>query len=261
MIRVKDITDELERIAPLRWQEGFDNAGMQVGNADREASTALLCLDVTEEVIDEAITKGCNLIISHHPLAFRPFKALTGSNYVERCIMKACKHDLCIYSAHTNMDNAPQGVNYLLAEKLGLENVRILSPEADKDGAGSGIMGILPKAVDPTDFLQNLKRIFNLHCLKHSRLPDKTVRNIAICGGSGAFLWPEAVLAGADVLLTGEAKYNDFFDVENRLMLVAIGHYESEVCTKELFHRIISEKFPTFALYFSNDNSNPVKYL
>jgi putative NIF3 family GTP cyclohydrolase 1 type 2 len=128
-MQIKDILNELEALAPLPLQEGFDNAGVQVGDVNREATGALLCLDVTEAVVDEAITKGCNLIISHHPLAFKPFKSLTGRTYIERCLIKACKHDLVIYAAHTNLDNAVGGVNYRLAEQIGLRQVRILSPQ------------------------------------------------------------------------------------------------------------------------------------
>ena len=131
MLKIKDILKEIELYAPLPLQEGFDNAGLQVGDVNQYATGALLCLDVTEEVIDEAIDRECNLIISHHPLAFKPFKSLTGSTYIERCLIKACKHDLVIYAAHTNLDNAVGGVNYRLAELIGLRNVRILSPQKD----------------------------------------------------------------------------------------------------------------------------------
>jgi dinuclear metal center YbgI/SA1388 family protein len=261
MIRVGDIINLLEDVAPLRWQEDFDNAGMQVGRSDMEANAALLCLDVTEEVIDEAVYKGCNLIISHHPLLFHPLKSLTDRTYIERCVAKACKQDICIYSAHTNMDNAPGGVNYKLANMIGLSDVRILSPDNNKEGAGSGTIGTLQTAESAVDFLHRIKQIFRLDNLRHSAVPNKHLKTVAICGGSGAFLWQEAVRAGADVFITGEARYNDFYDVEDKILLAVIGHYESEVCTMELFHTIVSEKFPTFALYFSNTNSNPVKYL
>ena len=129
MIRIKDVLKELEQYAPLPLQESFDNAGVQVGDVNQLATGALLCLDVTEEVVDEAIEMGCNLIISHHPLAFKAFKSLTGSTYIERCMIKACKYDLVIYAAHTNLDNAAGGVNFRLAELIGLENVRVLSPQ------------------------------------------------------------------------------------------------------------------------------------
>ena len=365
MLKVKDILKEIEEYAPLPLQEGFDNAGVQVGDVNQLAHGALLCLDVTEEVIDEALELGCNLIISHHPLAFRPFKSLTGKSYIERCLMKACKYDLVIYAAHTNLDNANGGVNFKLAELIGLQNVRVLSPQkqallklvtfvpesyadlvrttlfnagagrignydsssfnlpgegtfranegchpfcgeigalhtekeirietvlpAFRKGAvmqallsvhpyeepafdfyllenrweqvGSGVVGELPEEEDEMSFLQRIKELFQVGCVKHSPLTGRPIREVALCGGSGAFLINDAINYGADIFITGEAKYNEFYDVEDRILLATIGHYESEVCTKEIFYSIISRKFPTFALHLSNVNSNPVKYL
>jgi dinuclear metal center YbgI/SA1388 family protein len=365
MLKVKDIIREIEKYAPLSLQEGFDNAGVQVGDVNQLATGALLCLDVTEAVIDEAIQMDYNLIISHHPLAFKPFKSLTGRSYVERCIMKACKHDLVIYAAHTNLDNVSGGVNFRIAELIGLQNIRILSPQKNAllkmvtfvpeayaetvrntlfnagaghigqydscsfnlkgegtfragekskpfvgeigemhtereerietiiptyrksavtrallsvhpyeepafdfypldnvwNMAGSGIVGELPESEDAYGFLLRIKEIFNVACVKHSDFTGKPVREVAVCGGSGAFLLPEAIAYGADVFITGEAKYNDFYDVENKILLAVIGHYESEVCTKNIFYTIISKKYPTFALHLSNVNLNPVKYL
>lgn len=365
MLKVKDIIKEIERFAPLPLQEDFDNAGVQVGDVNQYATGALLCLDVTEEIMDEAIVRECNLIISHHPLAFKPFKSLRGANYIERCMIKACKHDIVIYAAHTNLDNAQGGVNYKLAEIIGLKNIRILSPQKNAllklvtfvptpyadlvrnalfnagagnignydscsfnlygDGtyraqegahpfrgeigevhyenetrieiilpafrkvavrrallsvhpyeepafdfyaldntweqAGSGVVGELPEEEDELLFLHRLKDLFDVPCIKHSSLTGKQIREVALCGGSGAFLIKDAIAYGADIFITGEAKYNDYYDVENHILLAVIGHYESEVCTKEIFYNLLSKKFPTFALHLSNVNSNPVKYL
>jgi dinuclear metal center YbgI/SA1388 family protein len=365
MARIKDIINEIERYAPLSFQEDFDNAGVQIGDVNQPATGALLCLDVTENVIDEAVNAGFNLIVSHHPLAFRPLKSLTGKNYVERCMIKACKNDIVIYSAHTNMDNAVGGVNYKLAEMFGLEDIRILSPQKQKlmkivtfvpedaaetlrkalfkagaghignysscsfntrgngtflagessnpyrgeigqlhvekevrietvfpayrkspiihallsahpyeepafdlyklenewQQAGSGIIGILPEWEDELIFLQRIKDVLNIECLKHSSLTGRKLRTVSICSGSGAFLVNEAIASGADIFITGEAKYNDFYDVENHILLAVIGHYESEICTKDIFFHIISKKFPTFAVQNSIANSNPIKYL
>ncbi|MDR1201503.1 MAG: Nif3-like dinuclear metal center hexameric protein [Tannerellaceae bacterium] len=365
MLKVKDIIREIEKYAPLSLQERFDNAGVQVGDVNQLATGALLCLDVTEAVVDEAIQMDYNLIISHHPLAFKPFKSLTGCNYVERCVMKACKHDIVIYAAHTNLDNVSGGVNFRIAELIGLQNIRILSPKknmllkmvtfvpeayaetvrnvlfnagaghignydscsfnlkgegtfrANKKSkpfvgeigelhieqeerietiipayrkssiirtllsvhpyeepvfdfypldnvwnmAGSGIVGELPESEDEYGFLLRIKEIFSVECVKHSAFTGKPIREVAVCSGSGAFLIPEVIAFGADVFITGEAKYNDFYDVEDNILLAVIGHYESEVCTKDIFYTILSKKFPTFALHFSNVNLNPVKYL
>lgn len=365
MFRVRDIIKAIEEYAPLPLQEEFDNSGVQVGDVNQPVSGALLCLDVTEDVIDEALELECNLIISHHPLAFKSFKSLTGSSYIERCMMKACKHDLVVYAAHTNLDNAAGGVSFRMAEMIGLQNVRVLSPQRNAllklvtyvpkahaenvrnallnagagcignydscsfsvegegsfrategcspycgelgdlhlekevkiemilpafkksvlirvllsvhpyeepafdfyplantwNQAGSGIVGVLPEEEDELSFLQRIKYIFRVPCIHHSPLRNKKIKEVALCGGSGAFLLPEAIAYGADVFITGEAKYNDFYNVENRILLATIGHYESEVCTKDIFYDLLTKKFPTFAVHFSNVNSNPVKYL
>ena len=364
-MKISQIIETLEDFAPLALQESFDNSGLQVGDVSRPVRGVLLCLDVTEEVLDEALELDCNLIISHHPLLFKPIKKLSGKTYIERCVIKACKNDLVIYAAHTNIDNASGGVNFYLAEKLGLQNLRILSPKKDNllklvtfvpeayagivrnalfnaeagcignydscsfnsagsgtfragEGtnpfvgelheihteseirietilpahkktavlrallavhpyeepaydfyplanewnlAGSGIVGELPSPEKEEDFLQRLKTIFKLKCVKHSPLTGREISEVALCGGSGAFLIPEAIAYGADIFITGEAKYNDYFDVENRILLAVIGHYESEIITKELFYDVITKKMINFAVHFSTTNSNPVNYL
>jgi dinuclear metal center YbgI/SA1388 family protein len=269
MLRIKDILREIEQLAPLATQESFDNAGVQVGDVNQPATGALLCLDITEAVIEEAIELGYNLVLAHHPLIFKPFKSLTGADYIERCVIQACKHDLVIYAAHTNLDNAVGGVNYKLAELLGLQNVRILSSQKENvlnlensnKHVGSGIVGELLSDEYEQFFLQRIKDILKTDCIRHSPLTGKKVREIAICGGSGAFMLPEAIAYGADVFITGEAKYNDFYNVEDKILLVAAGHYETEICTKDIFFDILSEKFPTFAVQIASTNSNPVKYL
>jgi dinuclear metal center YbgI/SA1388 family protein len=270
-MKISQITGILEEYAPLCLQEDFDNSGLQVGDISGELQGILLCLDVTEAVLDEAIQLGCNLIISHHPLLFKPIKSLTGRSYIERCVIKACKNNLVIYASHTNMDNAYGGVNYHLAGKIGLQNVRALSPKADHrtseacstgqwSGAGSGIIGELPFPEDEASFLQKLKITFNPEKIQHSSLTGKMIRRVAMCGGSGAFLIPEAIAREADIFVTGEAKYNDYFDVENRILLAVIGHYESEIATKELFYDVITKKITNFAVHFSKVNANPVNY-
>ncbi|KAA6300725.1 MAG: hypothetical protein EZS26_003126 [Candidatus Ordinivivax streblomastigis] len=264
MMTIAQITSEIERFAPLSLQDDFDNSGLQVGNINQQAMGILLCLDVTEEVVDEAIDLDCNLILSHHPLLFKPLRTLTGKTYIERCVIKACKNDLVIYSAHTNLDNAYGGVSFCLAEKIGLQNVRVLRPQKDSlfpDALGSGVVGELLAEEDEMSFLERIKAIFHLETLQHSPLTGKTIRQVALCGGSGAFLIPDAIQQGADVFLTGEARYNDYYDVEDRLLLAVLGHYETEYCTKEIFFDIISKKIPNFAIHFSKVNVNPVNYM
>ncbi|MDR2385741.1 MAG: Nif3-like dinuclear metal center hexameric protein [Tannerella sp.] len=364
-MKIKEIITEIERVAPLSLQEEYDNAGVQVGNINQQASGALICLDITEEVVDEAINSGFNLIISHHPLIFKPLKSITGRNYIERSLIKACKNDIVIYSAHTNMDNAYEGVNYRMAELFGLQDVRILSPMTNKliklvtfvpeenaenvrkvlfkagageigaysscsfnaygegtylategcnpyrgkigqlhvekevrietifpnhikshlirallsvhpyeepafdlyklenewQQAGSGIIGQLPDWEGELIFLQRIKDVLNVESLQHSNLTGNKIRSVAICGGNGAFLINDAIRAEADIFITGEAKYNNFYEVENKILLAVTGHYKSEICTKDIFFNVISKKFPTFAVQISTANINPIKYL
>ncbi|GHT78498.1 hypothetical protein AGMMS50262_21210 [Bacteroidia bacterium] len=254
-MKIAQIISLLEEFAPLDLQEKWDNSGIQVGDVTQNVRGILLCLDVTEEVIDEALEMDCNLIVSHHPLLFKPLQSLTGKTYIERGVIKACKNDLVVYSAHTNLDNVVGGVNFRLAEKIGLLDVQPLNLE------GAGVVGQLPAEEDEESFLQRIKSIFQLQSLKHSPFTGRKIREVALCGGSGAFLIKDVIAYGADVFLTGEAKYNDYYDVENRILLAVLGHYESELCTKELFFDIISKKIPNFAIYFSNANANPVNYM
>lgn len=364
-MKIKEILQVIEKLSPLPLQESWDNSGVQIGDVHQEVKSVLLCIDVTEDVIDEAIRLGSNLVISHHPLAFTGFKSLVGRNYIERCMIKACKHDIVVYAAHTNLDNAVGGVNYRLAQMLDLQQVRILAPQkksllklvtfvpvdhannvryslfnagagsignydscsfnlqgegtfragdssnpycGEKDvlhteaevriemilpafkqtdvltallavhpyeepvydfyalenvwsQAGSGVTGILPDPMEEEDFLYLLKDIFKLSSIQHSPYRGKTIKDVAICGGSGAFLIPNAIGYGADIFITGEAKYNDFYDVEDKILLTTIGHYESEICTKEIFFEVLSIAYPMLELNMSQFDTNPVKYL
>ena len=364
-MNIKEIIAALERFAPLPLQDGFDNAGLQVGLTEAEATGALLCLDVTEAVVDEAITLGFNLIISHHPLIFKGYKSITGRDYIERCIMKAIRNDITIYSAHTNLDNAPGGVNYKIAEKIGLKNVRILEPKEEsllklvtfvptehvgrvrqalfdagcgcignydscsynvqgegtfragecanpyvgkvgelhtepevrietilpsfRKGAvvktlmavhpyeepafdlyplknswnqvGSGVVGELEEPETELDFLKRVKKLFEVGCVKHTRLTGRLIQKVALCGGSGAFLASRAVGCGADVFLTGEVKYHDYFHYENQMLMAEIGHYESERYTQEIFYSIIREMCPELDVQLTRVTTNPIKYL
>lgn len=364
-MKIKEILTAIEHLAPLSLQESFDNSGLQIGDTSAEARGVLLCIDVTEAVLDEAIRLGCNLIVSHHPLAFKSFKSLTGKTYVERCMIKACKADIVVYAAHTNLDNAVGGVNYELARILKLENVKILSPQKNAllklvtfvphshaesvrtvlfnigagcignydacsfnvtgegtfrpgkgtnpfvgeqghlhtesevriemvlpsykkrdilnallavhpyeepaydfyalentwSQAGSGVVGTLPESMEEEDFLYHLKDTLRLSTLQHSKYLGKNIREVALCGGSGAFLIPQAISYGADIFITGEAKYNDFYDVEDKILLATVGHYESEICTKKIFYRVLSEKYPGLYIQLSQTDENPVKYL
>ena len=263
-MKIKEILAALERFAPLPLQDGFDNAGLQVGLTEAEATGALLCLDVTEAIIDEAIALGYNLVVSHHPLIFKGYKSITGKDYVERCIMKAIRNDIVVYSAHTNLDNAEGGVNFKIAEKIGLKNVQVLEPKQDtgKDVvAGAGVIGELDEPETETDFLKRIKKLFEVGCVKHNRMNGRLIRRVALCGGSGAFLLPRAVACNADVFITGEVKYHDYFLYDNCILVAEIGHYESEQYTKEIFYSIIREMFPELDVQMTRVNTNPIKYL
>ncbi len=251
----------LERFAPLPLQDGFDNAGLQIGLTEMEATGALLCLDVTESVIDEALALGFNLIISHHPLLFKGLKCISGQTYIERCVLKAIKNDIAIYSAHTNLDNAPEGVNYKIAEKIGLQDIKILAPKEGESTVGSGVIGILEEPDSELDFLKRIKKTFEVECLRHNKLTGRLIHKVALCGGAGSFLIPNAIQQEADIFITGEIKYHEFFGHEKEILLAEIGHYESEQYTKDLLASILKKEFPNLEIENTKINTNPIKYL
>jgi dinuclear metal center YbgI/SA1388 family protein len=364
-VNIKVITDYLESLAPRAYQESYDNSGLLTGNFETTANGILVTLDCTEEVVSEAIDRNCNLIIAHHPIIFKGLKKLTGSNYIERTIIKAIKNDIAIYAIHTNLDNVHTGVNKMICDKIGLKNVQILLPKPNtltklvtfvprenadavlsslhsagagqignydhcsfqiegtgsfrpNDNAnphigknseqefvnetrielifpshlekkllkalkqshpyeevayyltslnnenqevGSGMIGELAVAAEPLEFLKRLKINMNLKMVRHSNLIDEPVKKVAVCGGSGGFLLGNAIAAGAQVFITADFKYHEFFDAENQLIIADIGHYESEIYTKELLKEVLTKKFPTFAINFSTTVTNPISYL
>ncbi|WP_296094324.1 Nif3-like dinuclear metal center hexameric protein [Alloprevotella tannerae] len=257
-MKIKEVAEALERFAPLPLQEDYDNAGLQIGLTEVEASGALLCLDVTEAVIEEAAAKSCNLIVAHHPLLFRGLKQVSDTTQVERCVRLAIKHDIAIYAAHTNLDNARGGVNYEIAERLGLHDVDFLRPEGE---GGSGLIGRLAMPEDPYSFLKRAKDAFAALCLKHNQGPARPVQMVAVCGGSGDFLLSDAIEAGADVFLTGEMHYHAYFGHENQIWIGVAGHYETEQYTIQLLRRILERDCPGLPLYETTINTNPIKYM
>ncbi|MBQ4460810.1 MAG: Nif3-like dinuclear metal center hexameric protein [Bacteroidaceae bacterium] len=257
---IKEIVNALENFAPLPLQEDYDNAGLQIGLTETEEVTGvLLCLDVTEPVIREAVEKNCNLIISHHPLIFRGVKHITGTTYVERCIAMAIRNGISIYSAHTNLDSAKNGVMYKMAEKIGLTDCEIINPRF-AEGSGEGLIGNLPTPLSAEDFAGLLKRTFNVKALAHNAFGG-TIRKVALCGGAGAFLIGDALRSGADAFVTGEIKYHDYFGYDDKMMLCALGHYESEQFTTEIFTSIIKEVDTKVPVFVTNVNTNPIIYL
>lgn len=365
MITIGSILQTLEDFAPLAYQEDYDNCGLLTGDRTAAVTGALLTLDCTEEIIEEAIQNHCNLVIAHHPVIFSGLKKLTGGSYVERTIIKAIQNNIAIYACHTNLDNVRQGVNRKIAEKLGLENPQILAPKqgllkklvtfvpashhetvlnalfgagaghignydscsfnAEGTGTfrgnasatpfvgtpgelsreqelrletvfelphqdkvisallaahpyeevaydlynlsnphpqiGSGMIGELKEAMEGSVFLNHVKSTFKVPVIKHTRNPGKPIKKVAICGGSGRFLLKNAIRSGADAYITSDFKYHEFFDADNKLLLIDTGHYESEQFTPEIFYDIIQKKFTTFAVHLSKINTNPVNYL
>ena len=363
---LQELTDFLESMAPLSLQEGYDNAGLITGDPRQEISKALISLDCTEAVIEEAITEGAQLVISHHPILFRGLKKLTDSTYVERTILNAIRNNIAIYAIHTNLDHVPGGVNAKICEKLGLQRPRILSPKTgmlrklvtfcphshaealrtalfsagaghigdydrcsyNSEGygtfragpgstpfageagggqhqepetrietiypvylersilaalqrahpyeepaydihplanawnqAGAGMIGELPEEIPLLQFLQEVKEKMKAGCIRYTRALPSPVQRVAVCGGAGGFLLPDAIRAGAQVFVTADYKYHEFFDAEDKIVIADIGHYESEQFTGELLRENISKQFPNFAALLTKVNTNPVNYL
>jgi len=259
-MKIKEVVSTLERFAPLPLQESYDNAGLQIGLTEREASGVLVCLDVTEDVLREASAKGLNVVVSHHPLLFGGVKCIADVTQVQRCVRLAIESGIAVYSAHTNLDNVQGGVNWMMAERLGLRNVRLLAPRPGGDG-GSGAWGELPEAEEPMDFLHRVKQTFGTGCLAHNEGPARSVRTVALCGGAGDFLLDEALCQGADVFLTGEMHYHCYFGHENDLWIGVLGHYESERFTIALLRRLLTEVHPALRVEETETNTNPIKYL
>ena len=364
-MKIKDITNYLEKIAPLSYQESYDNSGLITGNKENELTGVLITLDTIEEVIEEAVEKGTNLIISHHPVIFKGLKKITGRNYVERSIIKAIKNDIAVYAIHTNLDNVHTGVNAMLCEKLNLQNCKILKPVKNElrklvtfipedrteqvrkaifeagaghignydncsftvsgsgtfkagentdpyvgkknqihfenenrietiypkhleykiidallkshpyeevaydiyplenvyDKVGAGMTGELEEATDALTFLKQMKNILKTKMIKHTKLSDKPIKKVALCGGAGSFLLYEAIKQKADIFISGDFKYHDFFDADNKIIIADPGHYETEQYTKELIYDILKKNFNNFACFLSEINTNPINYL
>jgi len=261
-MRIKEIISFIEEYAPLKLQASFDNSGLLCGDPEQELTSILLCIDITEEVIHEAVTQGHNLIISHHPLIFGGLKHITPATYVERCVIHAIKHNIAIYASHTNMDIVANGVSGRMADKLNLTNRQILQPEGDPlAGNGFGIIGELQHPADSMTFLQQVKKIFQCDRLRYTTPHRTSIQRVAVCGGAGASFFNQAVAKHADVYISGDFKYHDFFLAENRIFIADIGHYESEQFTKEIFYEILTKKISKFAVQFSEINTNPIKYL
>ena len=261
-MKAKQVLDALEQYAPLPLQDSYDNAGLQIGlTAEQEVTGALLCLDVTEAIVNEAERMGCNLVVAHHPLLFRGLKSITGQNYVERCVIKAIQKGIGIYAAHTNLDNAEGGVNYRIAETIELKNLSFLDAKPGTTVAGAGVIGELPMAEDELEFLKRIKALFGIQCIRHNQLCGRKIQRVALCGGAGGFLLSNAISQGADAFLTGEMRYHDYFGHESDLLIAEMGHYESEQYTIDLFAEVLHRQFPELKIVKTSLNTNPINYL
>ncbi len=257
-IKVKEIAAAIEEVAPLSLQESYDNAGMQVGDPEMPVSAVLVCLDVTEDILNEAKERECNLIVSHHPLIFKGLKHLTGSTSTERIVAEAIKSGIAIYSAHTNLDAASDGVSAEIAHTLNMCNLRPLRPDAPGSDTGLGVIG----DISPTpkmEFLRKLKDNFGVKALRYSsQSPQIVVRKVAVCGGAGGGFIADALAQDADVYVTGDLKYHDFTTYGLDLLLADIGHYESELCSMKIFSKVIRQKYPDCLVCFAEHEVSPV---
>jgi dinuclear metal center YbgI/SA1388 family protein len=261
-VKIKEVLSALERFAPLPLQESWDNAGLQVGLTETEVSGALLCLDVNERIVDEAIAKGCNLVVSHHPLLFRGLKTISDLTDVQRTVRKAIINGICVISMHTNMDNALGGVNFRIAQKLGLQNVSFIAPKSvDGIEAGSGVVGQLPEPQAADDFILMVKKVFGVECAMCNELLRRSINKVAICGGAGDFLLDDALKVGADAFITGEMHYHQYFGYEQQIQICVIGHYQSEQYTTEVFEEIIRKECPGVKTCIAETCTNPILYI
>lgn len=270
-MKVKDITDCLEAFSPLQYAEDFDNVGLLVGNVQMELSGAIVTLDCLEEVVEEAIEKKCNLIVSFHPIIFKGLKKLNGKSYVERAVIKAIQNNIAIYAIHTALDNCHKGVNAKICEILGLTNQKILIPkvlqsqtfhknEEPNPPIGMGMIGEFSKVFTEEEFIAYLKKSMKISYVRHSKLLGKLVKRVAVLGGSGSFAIEDAIKNNVDVFVTSDLKYHDFFRAEDQLVLADIGHFESEQFTIDLLVDVIQKKFPNFTVFSSEKHLNPINY-
>ena len=257
-MKVKEIINAIEEFAPLSIQEGWDNSGLCVGSPEDEVTSVLLGLDCTPELVDEAIACGADMIVTHHPLIFKGVKRISPEDQTGEAIIKAVRAGISIYAAHTSADKVLAGVSGAMAARLGLEDVRIL--EEDGEGTGLGVVGDLAEPLTAMEAVALVKDRFSLKSLRTSRPVEGKITRVAMCGGSGGSLIGAARKAGADLYLSGDISYHNFF-TENGFMIMDIGHYESEIEIVDILFSLIKKKFPTFAVRITqNVNSNPIYY-
>lgn len=260
-MKLREITDIIESIAPLSLQESYDNSGLIVGHDDDEISGGvLLAVDVTEDVIQEAIDKGCQMIISHHPIVFHPLKRFNSACVEQRCVELAIKNDIALYACHTNLDSAMNGMSFRLSEILGLRDVQPLQSVYKEGGAGFGTIGTTDREYTIEEYLKLVKERLSLDAVRYSVPAGNSVRRVAVCTGAGASLMGDAAKNKCDVYITSDLKYNDFYTPQKRFTVFDVGHFESEKCAIDILFDILSKKITIFALHKSANSVNPVKY-
>lgn len=252
---LQDIIDIIEHAAPLKWQEGWDNSGLQVGERNAQVNAVLLTTDVTEAVVSEAIAKHCELVLSHHPLLYHKLKSVTGRTAQERIVQMAIKHDVAIYSSHTPMDSWIHGVSGRMAKKLGMQNVRLLTGDEEH---GLGVIGELSQPMRFGQWLQEVKAVFGATYIRYVEPREEWVSRIALCGGAGSEFVEDAIAQGADVFLSADCKYHEMEAVRGRIGLVDIDHWISEHFTREVFEELLAGKVKTV---MSEKDETPVKVL
>jgi dinuclear metal center YbgI/SA1388 family protein len=259
-MKIWEIIQHLESVAPLLYQEDYDNSGLIAGDAGAICSAVLISLDCIEAVVQEALEKKCNLIVSHHPLIFRPVRQISPETSTGRTLIAAIRAGIAIYAIHTNLDNVLSGVNARIADKLELTNRKILLPRADLPAIGSGLTGDLKETISELDLLLKLRERFQVPVIKHSPFTGKPVTRVALCGGAGSFLISNALQERAGVFISSDIKYHEFFRGDGQMLIADIGHFESEQFTIDLLYEVILEKFPNFAVLKSGTVTNPVNY-
>ena len=256
-MKIRDIVSAIEEFAPASVQEGWDNSGLIIGSPDDEARGVLVSFDCTGETVDEAVREGCNMIVTHHPLIFKGLKRMVPGDPVCDAVIKAVRAGIAVYAAHTSADKVRGGVSFAMAEKLGLKDVEVLSPDAD--GNGLGVIGNLPEPVAALELIDLLKKAFGCSVVKASKLIDAPVARVALCGGSGAEFIPLAREKGAQAYVCADISYHNFFTPEG-FMVADIGHFESEVEITEILFSKLKKNFPNFAVRISTAMHNPVYY-
>lgn len=257
---LQHIIDIIESAAPLKWQEGWDNSGLQVGETDAEIQKALLTTDVTEDVVCEAIEGGYDLIVSHHPLLFHGLKNLCGRTPQERMVRNAILHHIAIYSAHTSMDSAPEGVSGRMAQIIGLTDSRILCPKTDDESRtyGLGVIGHLPQEMTFGELLEHIKTRFDAPILRYVGDPNQAIRTLALCGGAGSEFIDDAIRQGADAFLTADMKYHSMLDAKGRIALIDMDHWVSEHFTRDIFRELLA---PHIETRIAQSDATPVRIL